>query len=471
MLDFICEIGRTRRALLAGMLAVPLMSGCASYQRAPLPDRTSDLSGAQLARIQVDAGAMPLPKLAAHRFDPTNGLDIDEVAMLAVVNNPALELARDDLKIARAQAFAAGLLPDPQLGFSSDFPSTASATSSAFSAGLSMDVMALLRRGPARSAADADAAKIDLGLLWQEWQTIAQARQLFIKSRFQEKLLPLLAHQRDLAKTRYARMASAQRQGNLTRDALIAAQLAQADAGKQYLDAQRAALQTRHDLDALLGLRPDVTLRLAGGGEPVPLDSKTVDAALANLPARRPDLLALRAGYAAQDEKYRAAILDQFPSLSIGFVRARDTSSVYTSGFQVSLNLPIFNRNRGNIAIEQATRQRLRDEYQNRLNQAYADLAQMRDDTALLERQLTRTESELPGLTQAARAAQQAYARRNLAMNAYVDAQSAEIAKRIEAATLQESIAEQRVGVQALLGGGIPDAFSSDITLIQSHEK
>lgn len=471
MLHFICKTGLPRRALLAGMLALPLMSGCASYRREPLPDQTSALSGAQMARIRVDARSMPLPELAAHRFDPADGLDIDEVAMLAVVNNPALKLARDDLKIARAQAFSAGLLPDPQLSFSSDFPGAASATSSAFSAGLSADVMALLRRGPARSAANADAAKIDLGLLWQEWQTIAQARQLFIKSRFQEELLPLLARQRDLAETRYARMAAAQRQGNLTRDALTAALLAQSDAGKQYLDARRAALQTRHDLDALLGLRPDVTLRLTGGGEPVPLDGKTVDAALAGLPSRRPDLLALRAGYEAQEQKYRAAILDQFPSLSIGFVRTRDTSSVYTSGFQISLNLPIFNRNRGNIAIEKATRQRLRDEYQNRLDQAYADLAQLRGDTALLERQLGQTESALPGLAQTARAAEQAYARHDLALSAYADAQSAEIAKRIEAATLRESIAEQRIGMQALLGGGIPDAFSSDITLIQSHEK
>ncbi len=52
---------------------------------------------------------MPLPELAAHRFDPSDGLDIDEVAMLAVANNPDLKLSRDDLGIARAQAYSAGL--------------------------------------------------------------------------------------------------------------------------------------------------------------------------------------------------------------------------------------------------------------------------------------------------------------------------------------------------------------------------
>ncbi|OWT66464.1 transporter [Candidimonas nitroreducens] len=459
-----------RRALLAGLCALPLLSGCASYQSQPLPDRAGGLSRAQLAHIRVDRREMPLPELAAHRFDPSNGLDIEEVAMLAVVGNPALRLARDDLKVARAQSFAAGLLPDPQLGFSNDFPGAASATSSAFSAGLSMDLMALLRRGTTKSAANAETAKIDLGLLWQEWQTIAQARQLFIKTRFQTDTLPLLERQSDLAEARYAHMAKALRQGNLTGDALTAALLAQTDARKQYTDAQRAALQTRHALNALLGLQPDVALHLTGDGGQVPLDDKTVEHSLAGLPARRPDLLALRAGYVAQDQKYRAAILDQFPSLSVGFVRARDTSSVYTSGFQISLNLPIFNRNRGNIAIEKASRRRLRDEYQNRLDQAYAEVAQLREDSALLERQLTEVEAALPGMAAQATAAARAYASHDLGMNAYVDAQSGEIAKRIEAASLRESIAEQRVGMQALLGGAIPDAFSSDVELIRAHE-
>ena len=68
-----------------------------------------------LHALNIDAGKMPLPELRTHRFDPDDGLDITEVAMLAVANNPDLRLARDDAHIARAQAFAAGLLPDPQI--------------------------------------------------------------------------------------------------------------------------------------------------------------------------------------------------------------------------------------------------------------------------------------------------------------------------------------------------------------------
>lgn len=181
--------------------------------------------------------------------------------------------------------------------------------------------------------------------------------------------------------------------------------------------------------------------------------------------------LALQAGYEAQEQKYRAAILGQFPSLSVGFVRARDTAPIYTSGFQLNLSLPIFNRNQGNVAIERATRQRLHDEYEDRLNTAYADVAQMRADTLILTSQLRATETALPDVDRAAKDAAAAYAEHNLALPTYVDAQSAALTKRIDAATLRESLAEQRVGLQALLGSVIPDAYSSDQQFTGSNAK
>ena len=460
---------RTRVAALACACAL-MLPGCTWYHPEPLQPYALSTSAAQLQRIEIDPATMPLPELAAHRFDPSDGFDIDEVAMLAVANNPDLKLARDDLRIASAQAWSAGLLPDPQLSISSDYPG-AIGTTRAFSYGLSMDVMAIVERSTNQRSARATLAKTDLGLLWQEWQTVAQARQLFIKTRFQQDTLPLLRQQRDLARTRYARMAQARRDGNLTDDTLTAALTAYSDARKQYTDAQRAAAQTHHDLNALLGLSPDVRLPLAGGDVIEPLPGSAIDAALAQLTKRRPDLIALQAGYEAQEQKYRAAILAQFPSLSVGFVRARDTSDIYTSGFQINLSLPIFNRNRGNVAIERATRERLHDEYQTRVNEAFADVAHLRADEALLARQLQQAEAALPEEDLAARHAAAAYADHDIVLGAYTDAQSAALTTRIDIATLRESLAEQRVALQALLGSAIPDAFSSARTFTVTHAK
>ena len=95
-----------------------IVSACARY--APLPlGRGAGAAG--VAQLVAPSADMP-PSLPTHRFDPADGLDATETAMLAVANSPALKLKRDELGVARAQAFAAGLLPDPQLSLGEDFP-------------------------------------------------------------------------------------------------------------------------------------------------------------------------------------------------------------------------------------------------------------------------------------------------------------------------------------------------------------
>ncbi|KVL40550.1 transporter [Burkholderia sp. MSMB1835] len=449
-----------RTIAACAIASVVALVGCTTYHPQPLISHATLTGSDALARLNIDSGKMPLPELAAHRFDPSDGFDIEDVAMIAVANNPDLKLARDDLGIARAQAFSAGLLPDPQLSVSSDFPGAAG-LERAFNYGLSMDVMAIVTRNANKRSADATVRKTDLGLLWQEWQVVAQAKQLYTKARYEDAVLPLLAQARDLDATRYQRLAHARQAGNVTDDVVSVASTTYSDASKQYDDMLRARELTHHDLNALLGLAPDVTLRLAGTDRLMPLTDATLDAAVAALPQRRPDLIALQAGYDAQEQKYRAAILNQFPSLNVGFNRARDTSGIYTTGFQIALSLPIFNRNRGNVAIEQATRRRLGDEYQVRMNTAYADIAHLRADARLATEQLAQDEAALPALEQAAAHAQHAYDAHDIALGQYTDAQLAVLTKQIDAATQRDALAEQRIGLQALLGSAVPDAFSS----------
>lgn len=437
------------------------LGGCTVYHPQPLASHATLTTADSLGRLHIDTAAMPLPELAAHRFDPADGFDMEEVAMLAVANNPDLKLARDDLGIAQAQAYSAGLLPDPQLSLANDFPGAIGYVR-AFTYSIGMDVMAIVTRSANKRAADANVRKIDLGLLWQEWQVVAQAKQLYTRARYQDAVLPLLRQTLDLSAARHERMTHARDAGNLTDDVVSVASIAYADARKQYAGMLRTRQQTRRDLNALLGLAPDVDLRLAGSDALAPLPDATLDDAVAALPQRRPDLIALQAGYQAQEQKYRAAILNQFQTLVVSGNRARDTSNVYTNGFQVTLNLPIFNRNRGNIAIEQATRQRLGDEYQTRLNAAYMDIARLRADGALAAGQLAQDEAALPALDRAAEHATQAYAGHTIAIGQYTDAQLAALTRRIDVAAQRDALAEQRIALQALLGSAIPDAFSPD---------
>lgn len=436
------------------------LAGCASYR--PLPLGPVPELPASPGQIQVDTRSLPFPVLAAHPFDPRDGLDEIEVATLAVVNNPDLKLARDDLAVSRAQAFAAGLLPDPQLTLAGDLSSSGAGPGAtrAFNFGLSYDIGALISHAAGRRAARADVRKTDLALLWQEWQVASQGRLAFVKLTYGRRLLAVLDENRKLFADRAARTELAQQRGLLTSDTVLPNLTALQDINKQIYDLQRQLSQTTHDLNTLLGLDARFDLRLQDGTPAAFADEGAADVALTELPQRRPDLRALVAGYAAQDQRYRAALLAQFPTLNVGPTRSRDNSNVYSTSLGITLSLPLLNRNRGNIAIEQATRQKLRDEYQVRVQAARNAIRAILDQQRLDREQLGNIEAALDQLEPVIQRSDLAARSALIDALAYANARAALLAKQAERLNLQQQIAEQRVALRTLLGIA-PDASSS----------
>lgn len=436
------------------------LAGCATYRPLTLGP-VSELS-ANPGQIQVDTRSLPFPVLAAHPFDPRDGLDEIEVATLAIVNNPNLKLARDGLAVSRAQAFAAGLLPDPQLALAGDLSNSdrGPGATRAFNFGLSYDIGALISRAASRRAAQADIRKTDLALLWQEWQVASQARLAFVRLTYGRRLLAVLDENRKLFADRAARTEEAQRRGLLGSDAVLPNLTALLDIDKQIFDLQRQLSQTTHDLNALLGLDARFDLRLQDGAPAAFADEGAADVALKELPQRRPDLRALVAGYTAQDQRYRAALLAQFPALNVGITRSRDNSNVYSNSLGLTLSLPLLNRNHGNIAIEQATRQKLHDEYQVRVQAARNEIRAILDQQRLDREQLGNIDTALARLEPLIQRSDLAARSALIDALAYANARAALLAKQAERINLLQQIAEQRVAIQTLLGIA-PDANPS----------
>lgn len=438
-----------RRIGLA-LLAAAGVTGCATYAPAPLGEGKG---ASDVAALNVPAALMPTRKLAAHRFDPAGGLDVTETAMLAVVNSPDLKVKRDELGIARAQAFAAGLLPDPQLSVGQDFPtSSGSGLTRAFMLGLNYDIDTLLTRSSRRAAATGEREQVNLGLLWAEWQTIAQARLLFgqvLAARAQER--ELRAEDVALAPVDH-QVHAALAAGNLTYDSASAGLNAATDVRRRLAETIRQRRQAEHDLHLLLGLAPQVVLQLQGAPYQTAPTAADVAAALASLPRRRPDLLALQAGYHAQEARLRGAILAQFPALTVGFIRARDTSAVYTSGFTIGLTVPLFDRNRGNIAIETATRQRLKDDYAARLLTARSDVQQLLADLATLQQQRAELTTHAQQLDAVRRAAERAWHGGLLDWPTYLAIRGNALAADLDLISVRLEQAKQAVTLETLLG-------------------
>jgi len=418
------------------------LTGCASYHPLPLPEQP-DLA----------AGITPdLVKGSPYPINLADGIDMTEAAIIAVLHNPELKAQRIKKKVAQAQVFAAGLLPDPQFSVSLDHPTdSAAGLSNAYAAGLALDVRSLLTRSTAKAAAEDMAQSAGMDILWQEWQVIQQARSLYAQKYFSTEKLNLLnqiaglyAHQEDRSKKALA-------SGDTTLEQVGNDMTALMDAQSQTRQEERSLLQTNHDLDSLLGLSPSVAIMPEKLSDPPMPDDDTVHKALETITKRRPDLVALQAVYQSQEETLYKAVLEQFPSISIGFNRARDTSDVHTTGLSVTIDLPIFNRNRGEIAVQSATRDQLRQEYQARLDQTHAEAQALWQQTKLLVTQINDLHIQIPQLETMADKARKSYDKGDFSALSYIAVQNGLLAKKLEFLGLQQSLWTNRIAMDTLL--------------------
>jgi outer membrane protein TolC len=417
------------------------LTGCAMYHAEPLPSDDLLLNDLTMVGGTGD-GTIP--------FDLNDGVDVDEAAIIAVLNNPGLRAVRASKGVAGAQVFAAGLFPDPQVTAGSDNPTNQTDTQvRAFSLGIGYDLGAVITRNPTQAAAASAAEQVRLDVLWQEWQVAQQARIAATRYRAEARKLEVLRAAHDRLADRAAASALALDSGDVTVDMAGSDLSALLDAGTRLYQLQVQHSDTAHEINALLGLQPQVSLKLLGAdaAPEIPQDVN-VDA----IADRRPDLLALQAGYQSQEARVRLAIWHQFPALTVTWNRARDTSSVWTSGLSAALNLPIFTGARGEIAIEKATREKLRAEYLDRLAQTHSDIARLQGDAAIAQTRLVELREHIPQLETMADQARRGYVVGELEALVSISLDAALVTNRIELIDLEQTLWEIRIALDTLLG-------------------
>jgi len=436
------------------LLCSTVLASCAAYAPEPLngrPDLAPDLRA-----LVVSSDEFPLREVGTHRFDIRRPLDPEDVAMLAVANNPDLRATRRKIGLAQAQVFAAGILPNPQLSFDYGFLTGGAGTTDSLMAGLAQDVVPLLTLSTRTAAAQAGEASVRLDVAWQEWQVVSRARLLAVDGISLAEQRALIGENYRLFKDRYDTTNRAMQAGNEVLPTVANDLVALNAAETQLNDIDQAILKNKHDFNALIGLVPDATVRLSGDLRLPAINAARLEPLLMELAARRPDLLALRAGYDAQEEKVRRAIIEQFPKLSVGSNFARDTSDIRTQSIAVTVSLPLFDRNQGNIATEQATREQLHAEYQARLDTAYGEAKRLISELQLAETQYRSSVESVARLRDAVTSAEPAFRAGNLDERTFVDLRTSLLAKQIATAKLKQGILQQRVALQTLIGSRLP---------------
>jgi outer membrane protein TolC len=391
--------------------------------------------------------------------DLWGGIGPDEAASIALFSNPALRSIRDRRGLASAQLIQAGILPNPIVSYERDYVTGGNTrgTKTGYTLSAGWEFSALIPFLPKQTAARKNFRSVDLDVAWQEWQIAVNARTAVYR---------VLALSGQVARARDA-TDGLQKSTDAMRKAVDAhektvLELAAVESASQDSRATMLALDQEFDkqrlgLNKILGAEPEMKVVLRAG---LILPSRLAPPAehelFDNLESQRLDLLGLRQGLESQDAAVRAAILAQFPKMSVAIVPATDTGNVHTTGFNVTVDVPIFDRNQGVIATERATRQRLLDEYNQRVFEARSDIATATADIRSLDRQIAAAEEALPQLEKLVDSAQKAIEQGNVDVLSYYAARNNLLQKRIQLIKLQEQLLEAHTALEIASGRYLP---------------
>ncbi len=438
------------RGLAVALGSAALLDACALYHQLPLPAHP-DLAG-QVSQLRNQLP--PVPGEAQRTIATDKPLDLDDVGLLAVLNDPDLRAERGTIDVARARLLQESLLPNPSASVSYTPIIGGHDIAPAWAASLTEDLKAILTYHTRKKSVRFQLEQVNADLLWQEWQVAQQARILALDLYWGGLSAALAERQLELLDREVKEVQDATRTGALDFTALAPLLAAKASAAQTAAAVNLAQLQGWQQLDALLGLRPDVRFDIAPPQvAPLPPD---LDALIAALPQRRPDLVALQLGYHSADETVRTAIIGQFPAFVAGYQWGQDTTNVRSGGPTASFDLPIFDRNQGQVAQARATRLQLQEQYEARLDAAdgaarglASQIKRLTSDTQEAERAATDAEAQ-------SKSAQQAYAQDVLDQRSLADFESTALQRRIEAMTLERSLGEARITLTVDLGLGLP---------------
>jgi outer membrane protein TolC len=450
---------------ILGVMAALFVVGCTHYQAMPLTASAVDHALAVPAEpeLRTRVEGMRHPLLPPVSLDLQHGLTPDSAAVMAVIVNPGLRAQRDRRSLAEAQLLQAGLLPNPTLDFSYD-PVTGGNTQGAVNAygvGLNWEITALITHDAKVAATRARSESVQLDVAWQEWQFAQAAR---------KAVFDLIALRGQLEEEERVDRQLAQ-QVELVRQAVDAHQKTVLDLAAVEAAAQKAHsdfLAIRRDLrrqqlvlNQALGLGPQASVPVAMNFVlPARLLLPPEEELQAGIDQRRLDLLGLRQGYQSQEQSLRAAVLAQFPKIVLGLRQASDNTGVQSTGFGITVDLPIFDRNQGVIATEKATRQQLFDEYAGRVFEARSTVAQLFSDINALAEQIAAAETAVPKLERLVRTYQLALGQRNVDVLSYYTAQNELSQQRIDLLKLKQQLMDNQIALEIASGRYFPQPMA-----------
>ena len=384
MIERILQLAIRHRGTLASAILV-VGTGCVSYRPEPLDERAL-LHELQAIRLEaVRAGvqdALSPGQPVARAGDATRALSSDEAVAVALFLNPALRATRKQRGVAEGELVSAGLLSNPAISaswmhiqdFTADFASGLLDLGARWVPPRPGEIDA--KKALARARLDEVRAEVSAA----EWQVATDVRKAHLGVLIAAEQLHLAGGLLKLQERVRQFIRDKRSLGDATDLDASFAEVEHASALQGRELAVTELERARQALNTLLGLPPLAEVELAAGSElpepdPSILDPRHLEELMLE---HRPEIAAVRSAYREAEQRLRLACLASWPWFGVGPQYERDagdgSSTVNKLGAGVDLDLPILNYNQGEIAILEADRARLREEFRARVYRGQTEL-------------------------------------------------------------------------------------------------
>jgi outer membrane protein TolC len=441
----------TRNLRPCALAAACTLAACASYEPAPLvaADELDALRARSVVEVRADALARrdALPEPSA--FDVADGLDEAELVAVALTLNPGLQAQRGEIGEAEALLVTAGVLPNPTLAASwRDGISGAPG----FTAEADL-LFTLLRPGERRLKREAAQSRIEeararVGAA--EWRLVGDVRLARLELWERRRALEVARTSRDLRRRLLDGVRARLEIGDASQLEATIAELELAESERAVSRAETLHATAQSTLNELVGVPASASLPLADLDASLvvrPLEARPDDALERDVVQGRPEIRELEAAYRTSEKELELAIRRQYPSIQIGPSYGREDGRDDFLGLAIGIELPLFDRNQGEIAEKEQRRRTLRDVYRSALHHAVAVARRALAQARALEAELdARSAESVPRADRLADVTTRALESRDLGVLDWIQAQRTILESR--AAFLDSAVAYQRAVIE-----------------------
>jgi len=335
------------------------VAGCVSYQDLPLSPAKA-LDDFESRTLDSEELGTYLGKNLEGR--PLGAWGLPELTLSAFFFNPQLDVARSQLAGAKGQEKAAGERPNPALGVTPGFNSTTGYDDaiSPWIVGVALDIPIETagKRGYRMAEARYLSEAARMQIAQAAWELRHQVREALLDLYAATQREALLGSRELLEKNNVKVLEQLLDLGEISANELSQARVMREETRLAWLDAGKHRAQARVRLAAAIGVPAkalETTEFCFDAFEVLPGDVPPADAQRRAM-LNREDLLAAMADYQASQSALQREVARQFPDVQLGPGYEFDQSeNKWMLG--LSVNLPVFNQNKGAIAAAEAHRE------------------------------------------------------------------------------------------------------------------